>query len=349
VFRFPRHCALLFVCAALTVCMGPKALAQTARKYSNEFLKIGVGAHAGAMGYAYSALVNDATAGYWNPAALTQISEPYALGLMHAEQFAGVVKYDYAGFATRIDEQSHFALSVIRLGVDDIPNTLNFRDGNSFNYARITAFSVADLAVLISYARKLSFMEGLSVGGNFKLINRTVGQFATAWGFGLDVAAHLKRGRWSAGLVVTDATSNEIPVNNIELTLPAARLGIARSFGNPDRFAIQAAFEAELTFDGERNTLLASESVSIDPKIGVEALFRNLIAVRLGAYNAQYVRTQDGGETLDVAPSAGLGLQLPLKGYTLHIDYALTNLSGFSDNLNSHLVSVRFGFDKLSK
>ncbi|MDX2063198.1 MAG: PorV/PorQ family protein [Bacteroidia bacterium] len=353
----------------MAVLIGYVAPAQTARKYSNEFLKIGVGARAAALGNAYSALVDDATAGFWNPAALTGLEKGYEIALMHSEQFAGVVKYDYGTFATRVDAQSAFALTVVRLGVDDIPNTLNFRDGNSFNYARITAFSVADLALLVSYARKLSAVPGLSVGGNFKLINRTVGQFATAWGFGLDVGAHYVRGPWRLGLVLVDATStfnlwsfntepveatflatgNELPVNSIELTLPSARLGVARRFGDPAKLAINAALEAEFTFDGQRNTLVGSDAVSVDPKLGLEGVFKNLVSVRLGVYNLQYVETVAGGRQLELAPSAGVGLRLPLKKYTLQLDYALTNLSGFDDNLASNLVSVRFGFDTLNK
>ena len=45
-------------------------LAQDAPKYSNEFLAIGVGARALGMGSAYTAVVNDVTSGYWNPAGL---------------------------------------------------------------------------------------------------------------------------------------------------------------------------------------------------------------------------------------------------------------------------------------
>ena len=43
------------------------------RKYSNEFLNIGAGARGLGMGASVSASVNDGTAGYWNPAGLTNV------------------------------------------------------------------------------------------------------------------------------------------------------------------------------------------------------------------------------------------------------------------------------------
>ncbi len=65
------------------------------RKYSNEFLNIGAGARGMGMGGAQVASVNDATAGYWNPAALTSVQDHPSVSLMHAEYFAGIAKYDF--------------------------------------------------------------------------------------------------------------------------------------------------------------------------------------------------------------------------------------------------------------
>ena len=98
-------------------------------KYSNEFLSIGVGARALGMSNAQTALVGDVTAGYWNPAGLLRIENDLEVGLMHAEYFAGIASYDYGAFAKPLKDlasgRKHaIALSIIRFGVDDIPNTL---------------------------------------------------------------------------------------------------------------------------------------------------------------------------------------------------------------------------------
>src|SRR3569832_2005242 len=85
-------------------CAG-SGLAQN-RKFSNEFLSIGVGARALGMSNSYVSSANDVTAGYWNPAGLATIGNQHQVALMHSEYFAGIAKYDYGAFATRLDSSS---------------------------------------------------------------------------------------------------------------------------------------------------------------------------------------------------------------------------------------------------
>jgi len=133
----------------------PAGLFAEVPKYSNEFLAVGIGARAFGMAQSVIATASDVTAGYWNPAGLTGMEREADLGLMHAEYFAGIAKYDYGGFAVRIDAQSTGAFSLIRFGVDDIPNTLELMDADgNIRYDRIRSFSAADYGFLFSYARK---------------------------------------------------------------------------------------------------------------------------------------------------------------------------------------------------
>src|SRR5262245_39145801 len=76
------------------------------RKYSNEFLNIGVGARALGMGNANVASTEGVNAGYWNPSGLLKQKNDLEVGLMHAEYFAGIAKYDYLGASKRIDSNS---------------------------------------------------------------------------------------------------------------------------------------------------------------------------------------------------------------------------------------------------
>src|ERR1700739_1398393 len=94
-------------------------------EYSNEFLNIGAGARGMAMGNAQAGSVDDATAGYWNPAGLVHVKNNSQVSLMHSEYFAGIGKYDFGAVALPIDSNKRtIGLTVLRFGVDNIPNTL---------------------------------------------------------------------------------------------------------------------------------------------------------------------------------------------------------------------------------
>lgn len=124
--------------------------AQSSPKYSNEFLAIGVGARALGMSNAMTSAVNDVTAVYWNPAALTDIEFKYQFAAQHAAYFAGVANYDYIGAAMAVDTDSHIGLSLIRLGIDDIPDTRCFLILMGESTMIILIFS--QLLTLLSYS-----------------------------------------------------------------------------------------------------------------------------------------------------------------------------------------------------
>jgi hypothetical protein len=179
-----------------------------AQSYSNEFLAIGVGARAHGMSGAVVATTSDVYASYWNPAGLSSIESPVQLGLMHAEWFAGVAKYDFLGFAKPLggDKKRTIALSVIRFGIDNIPYTLNLigADG-SINYDNVRSFSAADYAIQGSYSQLLN--ENLSIGGNVKVIRRVIGTLAGAWGVGADLGIQYKIGKFRLAAVGRDITT----------------------------------------------------------------------------------------------------------------------------------------------
>jgi len=326
-------------------------------KYSNDFLNIGVGAKYLSLGSAGNAIVNDVTSGYWNPSGLANIHEKWSLGLMHSEYFAGIANYDYLTAARKIDDNSILGLSVIRLGVDGIQNTIDLIDKDGFiNYDNITKFSVADYAFLTSYA-KTSKIEGLQYGGNVKIIYRNIGKFANAYGFGFDIGAQYKNNKWRLGGTIRDITStfnvwvfneneleievldsvyNQAPDNNIEITLPRLIIGIARDFKLRENFGITPLLDLEITTDGRRNTMISSNLVSVDPRIGLEINYKQLIYIRGGLNNFQMVQDFDD-EVLIFQPNFGLGVSFK----KIKIDYALTDIGSYSV-LYSHVFSLLF-------
>jgi len=338
------------------------SMAQTsAPTYSNEFLSIGVGARSFAMGNASIASQSNVEAAYWNPASLVKIHNKYDVAAMHAEYFGGLSAYDYAGLAVKLNKESTIAFSFIRFGVDDIPNTLELidKDGN-LRYDRITTFTSADYALLISYARKTG-IKGLDVGGNVKLIYRHTGDFASAYGFGIDLAATYSTSSWKFGALLRDATStfnswvfktdqleevfevtgNEIPENSTELTLPKLILGVSREFQLSDKFALLAEFNTDLTFDGKRNVLVQGDPISIDPHMGIEASFKKFIFLRAGVNNFQEETDFDNSKSWTFQPNLGLGINY--KNFRL--DYALTNVGDQSIARYSNVFSLAYSFD----
>lgn len=338
-----------------------------APKYSNEFLAIGVGADALAKGNAVVASTGGVNSGYWNPAGLMEVDKWLEVGLMHSEYFAGIAKYEYGGFAHRIDDKSVASFSLIRFAVDDIPNTTQLIDNEGrIDYDAITTFTAADYAGIFSYARNLG-VEGLDVGGNFKVIYRKVGDFAKSWGFGLDAGAKYKYSdNWKFGAVLRDATStfnawifnldptmqevflktgNELPSNGLELTLPRLILGANGRYDlGAKGFYGSGEIDIDVTTDGKRNTLLKSNFASIDPHMGIEFGFKNYVAVRAGLSNLQYVSDFNDTKSLNVQPNLGIGVNI--KNFFL--DYAYTDIGDASVALYSHTISLRIKLDKPS-
>jgi len=340
-----------------------QATGQNARKYSNEFLSIGVGARALGMSNAYINSTNDVSSSYWNPAGLLGIQKDFQIGLMHAEYFAGIAKYDYGGFGRKLDSNSAFAISLIRFGVDDIPNTTELidNDGN-INYDRITSFSAIDYAFTFSYGRR-SKIPGLNYGMNVKIIHRKVGDFAKSWGFGLDLSAQYERDSWKFAMVARDVTStfnawsyslnektievfeatdNEIPENSSEITMPKIILGAAKLSKISEKFNLLAEINFDLSTDGKRNVLITGDPISIDPHMGIELGYNDLIFLRAGIGNIQKVTDILRNDKLSYQPNFGLGIKF--KG--IAIDYALSDIGDQSEAIYSNIFSLRFDLNK---
>lgn len=359
----PAWVASLGLSAVLGLAAMPAARAQTsAPKYSNEFLNLGAGARSLGMGKTQVSLAGDATAGYWNPAALTNVTARYDGVLMHSELFSSVVKNDYAAFAMPLDEKSAIGVTLLRLGVDNIADTRALiNEYGQIQYDKITYFSVADYALLLSYARKLG-PAGLSVGGSGKLIYRNVGSFANAYGFGVDVGLQYNRKGWRLGLMARDITTTfnawsidadkftatalpgeTIPKNSTEITLPRLVVGVGRQFALPGQFSALVAADLEATTDGQRNTLLSAKPVSVDPRVGVEVGYRNLAFLRGGVGNYQQIITFDQKKQWKGEYSLGAGVAFS----GLRLDLALSRLAveklGSASQTNSLIVSLGYG------
>ena len=370
VVRRMRTCGPLYL---LLLLMCNRSFGQFA-KYSNEFLNIGAGARGMAMGNAQVASVTDGTGGYWNPAALADVHTNPQVNIMHAEYFAGIGKYDYVSLALPLkDNKRTLGLTLLRFAVDDIPNTVFLvQPDGSIDFSNITTFSSADYAFLISMAQQVDWIKNrkMNFGINAKIIHRLAGDFTKSWGFGFDAAVQVIGDRWKIGIVAKDvtttfnawsynisqewrevfyATSNDIPSNSVELTAPQLIPGFSYNIPLNKKLSLLAEADFDITFDGKRNTVVSTNPISIDPKMGLELSYNNVFFVRGGINNFQ--QTLDDRDTTNqkkvwiYQPSIGAGFRIG----DVQIDYAFTNLANQSNPLYTHVFSLKVDLVDIKK
>ena len=329
-------------------------------KYGNDFLSIGAGARALGMGGAYSSLVSDLTAGYWNAAGLAVVEHPEFI-YMHSERFGGIVGYDYGAAAIPLKTSDGvLALSFFRQGVDNIANTLNAWDAERGGSggpkqdpeAYITKFSAADLGIFLSYAKK--YNNRLFLGGSAKIIHQRLGPFANSWGYSLDVGAQYKSEFLDLGVSVQDITTmqkmwtvnegefegfqevfdDSIPTGQNEYVLPSLRIGASKYFDLND-FEVLAAVDVNTLFENRRAYYLNAGRMSFEPHLGAEVTYKNRISARAGL--TDFIIDPITG--FSVSPTLGLGLRVS----TFYLDYGFASFAGTSATLGyTHRISLKF-------
>ena len=347
--------------------------AQRIAKYGADFLAGGVGARALAMGGTHVGLSQDVGSGYWNPAGLGMIDYP-EFAYMHAERFAGVVSFDYAGVAYPINSVSTVGLSFFRSGVNDIKNTLNAWDAernqpkpNAQDY--VTSFSAADMAFFVSYARRLQ--RKFYLGVTAKIIRRSIGDFADAWGYSFDVGIQHRGRRLILGFQLQDASTmlqswtvnpsafeiegtnpatgspytfeevfaQELPTGETFLVLPVARFGSGLLIPVGLSSQVAVGMDLDLAFDGQQSNAFNVGDISMHPRVGAEFSFRDVLALRAG------ISRISSGDSygLDIVPTAGAGLHLS----SFQIDYGFGDFGGIVADLGySHRISVHFSLER---
>lgn len=351
--RFLRYFVFLFFALSQS---------QNNSKYSNEFMNIGVDASSISMSGAVTSTVDDVNSGYWNPAGLTAV-EQGEISLMHSNYFANIANYNYIAYARPIDNQSAIGLSMIRFGVDDILDTTQLIDDQgNINYDRINLFSAVDYGFIISYARKMLTKE-ISYGINTKIIRRIIGDFASSWGFGLDIGLQLKTSNnWRFGLMARDISTtynswsinearlsdiqnaiegqNQDVPNSTEVTIPKIQFGISKLHNINYDYRLLTSFDLIMKFE-QNNNLISTEFVSINPAVGLELGYTDSVFLRLGIGNFQNELDFDNSTNMTFQPNFGLGF----KFNNLEIDYAFTDVGDQSVALYSNIFSLKIDFD----
>lgn len=147
------------------------------------YLQEGVGGRAAGLGGAFVGLADDATAGYWNPAGLTQMGlYMYEVGSQYGFSSPDV-SASYLSYAFQWPEVGNGCVSWTNAGVGGI-------EGRDESGEKTRDFSSQENAVTLSYGRQVyDWVKGLAVGANLKFLHQSLGGFSAA-GHGLDLAAY---------------------------------------------------------------------------------------------------------------------------------------------------------------
>ncbi|MFQ6607232.1 MAG: PorV/PorQ family protein [Fidelibacterota bacterium] len=297
-----------------------------------QFLKMGVGARAKAMGGSFVALSDDGTAHYWNPAGMV-VAQGISTTFSHTD-WALDITHEFVSVTVPRGPVGVFGLSISALTMDEKEvTTVIEQDGSGLYY------SVMDMALAASYARRMS--DRLAYGVTLKYIHLAAYN-EIAQTFAIDIGSILQTDFY--GMKIGMALSNfggeprysgrdllqkadvEKDVEGNVLTeaelktepwpLPLMiRIGVAMDvLGQEEAILSRSAHRLTLTLDAEHPND-APEHLNF----GLEFAFRELFYLR-GGYRLNY--------DLDKF-SVGAGFRLPLANLTTTIDYAVMPFGPF--------------------
>lgn len=319
------------------------------------FLEIGVGARAQAMGGAYTGMARGATAMYWNPAFLGE-TEGLNAAFTHAELYDDLgISHDFAGVALPLFGGG-LGISYVGLSSGDIPRTTEFDPAGENNQFG-DQFEFGGQAVGIHYGRRLT--DRLQVGVGAQVISEGIDQATATW-WGVNVGTAFNTGLY--GLQIAGAVMNIGPSARMEGALIQRRVSNTEVFPvavpiryNTVSYQLPTMFRFAVVSNltGTADALLSPSSqlhwrVALDftdavdtdlqTSVGTEFNYRNLVFVRGGKRwvneaNAEFRSFSHG-------LSVGGGLALPLLGNRLFLDYAYTNMGELQ---NIHVFSFEFG------
>ena len=290
-----------------------------------QFLKIGVGGRAAALGEAFVAIADDASALYWNPAGLV-LSNQNQVMFSHNEWVVDI-KHEFLGAVYHFGTNDAIGISFISLHMEDMPVTTEFQPFGTGQY-----FSYGDIAIALSYSKKMT--EQFSFGGTIRYIEETLDKLKMR-GVMIDLGTFYWTGLGSTRFAVTISNfGNELSPDG-EVVLWGKRTKSEwQSFSPPTIFRIGFALEP---YEDEIHKLTTSIQLnhpndnSENVAIGAEYSWRRLLYLR-------------GGYKINVDEqnySFGAGITVPVTMADVSFDYAFANFERLG---SAHRFSILLGF-----
>ena len=202
--RKSRLLLAVVVAIGVTVCSSP---AMCADSHAAPYLRMGVGARALGMGGAFTAIADDATAAYWNPAGLTKVENIEAT-FMYTSNMSVDRQYMYFGYAQWLGVGG-LGLGWINAGMSDMGRRDD--EGNPLSGSSDTGIN----AVSLAYGMEVG---SLMLGGTAKVLQQSVMGMDSETGFGLDLGGMFNvSDNVAAGMIVRDIGSHygdfNVPIN----------------------------------------------------------------------------------------------------------------------------------------
>jgi long-subunit fatty acid transport protein len=309
-----------------------------------QFLKIAAGARAVGMAEAFSAVVDDATAMYWNPAGLAKMKRQ-EVSFTHNNWLADT-KHEFISYCLPMGPAGNlgFDITVLNIGEMEITTTEN-PDGTG------EYFNCYDWQFSAGYARNLTDKVAFGVSG--KYIQQTIWDVkasAVAMDLGIIAETGLKSLRiaasminfgsdirFSGGHLINDITYNNLPATETSIAkmellahsapLPLSyRVGLAYDLMDNSKHKLTTAMDYVHPNDGSEKQ-----------NFGAEYSFNRLLFVRSGVRVDIDARDDNNG----YSPTFGIGVNYGFGMVTTKIDYAYADYGSLE---NAHRIALSLMF-----
>jgi len=296
-----------------------------------QFLKIGAGARAVALGETFVAIANDASALYWNPAGLTEFSENQVF-FSHTEYVVDV-KHEFLGAVYHVTPSDAVGFSVTSLRTADMEITTETQPFGTGQF-----FSFGDLALGVSYGRKMT--DQFSFGLTVRYVEETLDVLKMR-GTMVDLGTYYWTGIGSSrfAVVVSNFGPDVAPSGKATL-LSGEQVSTFQSFSPPTQFKIGFALEP-LQTDNHRITasieLQHPNDNAENIHTGIEYSWNNWLSLRAGVKRTIGEALLGADESSAGDFTLGLGLATPGSTTGLRFDYAYAH---FNDLGSVHRISL---------
>ncbi|MFZ1279899.1 MAG: PorV/PorQ family protein, partial [Ignavibacteriaceae bacterium] len=289
-----------------------------------QFLKIGVGGRATAMGDAFVAIANDVSALYWNPAGLSQFSENQVM--FSHNQWVVDINHDFVGAVYHLDDANTFGVSLTSLSMDEMKVTTEYAPFGTGEY-----FGFSDFGLAVSYSRKMT--EQFSFGGTVRYIEETLDVLKMR-GVMIDLGTYYWTGLGSTrfAVAVTNFGNDLAPDGEVVLVGNRTKSNW-QSFSPPTMFRIGFALEP---YEDEEHKFTTSIQLnhpndnSENLSLGLEYVWNKMFFAR-GGYKVN-VEEQNY--------SFGAGVNVPISIANVSVDYAFANFTRLG---SAHRFSITLG------